>query len=41
MRYDETVNQAYALIGKGQWLCCVVRLAMVECPEKALAWYWK
>lgn len=36
MRYDETVNQAYALIGKGQWLCCVVRLAMVECLEQGL-----
>lgn len=35
MRYDEMVNQANALIGKGQWLCRVVRLAMVRGPQNA------
>jgi len=36
MRYDGMVNQANALVGKGHWLCRVVRLAMVGMPEKAL-----
>jgi len=35
MRYDGMVNQAHALVGKGHWLCRVVRLAMVGMPEKA------
>ncbi|WP_319633465.1 porin [Janthinobacterium sp. FT14W] len=35
MRYDGIVNQANALVGKGHWLCRVVRLAMVGMPEKA------